>query len=180
MRVQHIALLVVLSACAFGQKVKIDYDKEADFRKIKTYTWVRGTPVPGPAMDAYIHTSIDQELKNHGLKKVPPEEADVFITYYAIGNTNFSVSGLDDPLFASVGGVPLDNWTVWYSGPAFATAARYIRKGSLSLHMFDKSKHRLIWAATAEGTVNERMDKRLDQLDKVTTRMFKDFPPTGK
>jgi hypothetical protein len=172
--------VVLLSAAAFCQKVKIDYDKEEDFTKIKTYTWVRGAPVPGPAMDAYIQTSIDQELKNHGLKKVEPQMADVFITYFAAGKTNFNVSGLDDPLFASVGGVPLDNWSVWYSGAPFASTARHVRKGSLSVHIFDKSKHKLIWAATAEGTVNERMDKRLDQLDKLTTKMFQDFPPVAK
>lgn len=180
MRAGPILLSLLLSISALAQKVKVEYDKDEDFSKINTYTWVRGMPVPGPAMDGYIQSSIDYDLKNWGWKKVAPDEADVFITYYAVGNSDFSVSGLDDPLFSSIGGVPLDNWTVWYSGPAFASTARFIRKGSLSVHMFNKSKHRLIWTATAEGTVKERMDNRLDQLDKITTKMFKDFPPARK
>jgi hypothetical protein len=180
MRFRSVLLLCLLSIPALAQKVKIEYDKDEDFSKVKTYTWVRGRPAAGLAMDAYIQTSIDQDLKRHGLTRVSPEQADVFITYYAIGNTDFSVSGLDDPLFASVGGVPLNNWSVWYSGASFATTARYIRKGSLSVHIFDKAKHRLIWTATAEGTVKEKMDKRLDQLDKITTKMFENFPPAAK
>jgi hypothetical protein len=180
MRFRSVLLLCLAAIPSFAQKVKIEYDKDEDFSKVKTYTWVKGRPVSGPAMDAYIQTSVDQDLKRQGLTKVPPEQADVFITYYAIGNTDFSVSGLDDPLFASVGGVPLNNWSVWYSGASFATTARYIRKGSLSFHVFDKAKHRLIWTATAEGTVKEKMDKRLDQLDKLTTKMFENFPPSAK
>ena len=143
MRFRSVLLLCLAAIPSFAQKVKIEYDKDEDFSKVKTYTWVKGRPVSGPAMDAYIQTSVDQDLKRQGLTKVPPEQADVFITYYAIGNTDFSVSGLDDPLFASVGGVPLNNWSVWYSGASFATTARYIRKGSLSFHVFDKAKHRL-------------------------------------
>lgn len=180
MRTRLLLFSLMLSVSASAQKIKIDFDQEADFGKLSTYTWVKGRPVPAPGMDAYIQSSIDQDLKKSGWKKVSPEQADAFITYYAAGNTDFSVSGLDDPLFSSVGGVALDNWTVWYSGPSFASTARFIRKGSLSVQIFDKSKHRLIWTATAEGTVKERMDKKLDQLDKVTTKMFKDFPPQRK
>ena len=179
MRTYLLAIILLLTGSAFAQKVKIDYDKNTDFANAKTYTWVRGMPVAGKAMDSYIMASIDQELERAGLKKVDPKDAAVFITYYAAGESDFNVSGLDDPLFATVGGVPLTDWTVWYSGVPFAGSARYIRKGSLSVQIFDKAKHKLIWNAVAEGTVKNRMDQRLDQLDKLTTKMFKDFPPKG-
>lgn len=172
--------VLLLSTCAFAQKVKIDFDKATDFAKVKSYAWVKGMPVPGPAMDAYIMTSIDQELKNHGMTKLPPEKADVFITYYAAGNTDFNITGLVDPTFVTIGGVPPTSWSVWYSGVPYGSSARQIRKGSLSVQLFDKVQHKLIWNAVAEGTVKEKMDKRLDQLDKITTKMFQDFPPTQK
>jgi len=178
MRFRLTLFALLLPWLAFGQNVQVEFEKNADFNKLKTYTWVRGMPVSGQMMDAYIQTSIDQELKNKGWTKVLPEEAKTFITYYAAGQTDFNVTGLDDPLFASVGGVPLNNWSVWYSGASFAGAARHIRKGSLSVQLFDKGEHKLIWVATAKGTVNEKMDKRLDQLDKITTKMFVNFPPT--
>lgn len=167
----------LLCAPAFAQKVRVEYDEKTDFSRLKTYTWVRGNPVPGPAMDAYIKSSIDVEMKNHGWTKTAPELADTFMTYYAAGSSDFNVTGLDDPLFSSVGGVPLNNWSAWYSGATFAGSARNIRKGSLSVQLFHKAEHRLIWTATAAGSVNDRMDKRLDQLDRVTTKMFQNFPP---
>ncbi|MDR4493986.1 MAG: DUF4136 domain-containing protein [Nitrospirales bacterium] len=52
------------------QGVYIDYDKEADFSKYRTYAWAQGTPTKNQLMDRRIVSAIDE----HDRKEFPDGE----------------------------------------------------------------------------------------------------------
>ena len=56
-------LTISFSIVAFGQKVKIGYDKRADFQKFKTYSWAEPmAPPTRPMLYTIVVDTIDYEL----------------------------------------------------------------------------------------------------------------------
>lgn len=78
-----LAFSLQIAPSAFAQKVSLKYDKSADFSKFKTYAWVQGTPVADPTLDLYIKGAVDGMLAKKEMRKVAPEQADIFLTYHA-------------------------------------------------------------------------------------------------
>jgi hypothetical protein len=70
---KHLLLLLTLfvfSAPAVAQKIKVDYDKSADFSKFKTFSWTRGAPPTNPLINQIIIDGVEQSLTAKGLTKV--------------------------------------------------------------------------------------------------------------
>ena len=63
--------VVVAFACAYGQDVHYNYDRDANFAAYKTYQWV-DLPgrVPDQLVDGAVKRSVDEQLARKGLTKV--------------------------------------------------------------------------------------------------------------
>jgi hypothetical protein len=63
---------LVTAACAYGQDVHYNYDRNANFSAYKTYQWVDipGGTVPDQLIDNDIKRSADEQLAQRGLIKV--------------------------------------------------------------------------------------------------------------
>lgn len=174
-----IFFLIVLSApFSLAQKVKVDYDKNEDFSKLKTYAWVRGTPVANPNWNGLIRDYIDSYLKQKGLQRVDDANtADALVTYHAASEGfDLELSQSSDPTYAMYGGQPLQGQTMWSTGTIDSGSAYSVHKGSLAVHLFDRSKHELIWSATATGAVQDQTKQKLKALDKIMAEMFAKYP----
>lgn len=108
-----------------------------------------------------------------GMKAVDPKDASVLITYHAAGSTDLNISGFEDPTYITTGGVPMPGQTA-------GSAARLIRKGSLSFQIMDRSIHKVIWTGTAKGTLKEKRSEQSEQLDKCLIKIFERYPPAHK
>ena len=82
---------------ALAQTVSLKYDKSVDFAKFKTYAWVQGTPVADPTLDLYIKGAVDGMLAKKELRKVAPEQADIFLTYHAATDGDVNANSFQDP-----------------------------------------------------------------------------------
>ena len=87
-------LLVVMAvslvpACG-GAKTTVDYDREADFSKYKTYAYEKGTPVDNQLMDQRVVAALETQMKAEGFQKVA-SNPQVYATYHAStqGKTQF-------------------------------------------------------------------------------------------
>jgi len=161
---------------AFAQKVSLKYDKSADFAKFKTYAWVPGMPVADPTLDLYIKGAVDGMLAKKAMHKAAPEQADLFLTYHAATDGDVNANAFQDPTSITTG-TALPGQTIWDSGPAMGASAGFIRKGTLSFEMFDRSQHRLVWSSRASVKLKEKRGERLDQLDQSMIKIFKGYPP---
>jgi len=69
-RVVLIALLVLGANAAWAQKVDVDWDRNVDFSKFKTYAWIESKH-PGKGLwNQRIIDGVDAKLAKAGLKKV--------------------------------------------------------------------------------------------------------------
>ena len=159
-----------------AQKVKIDYDKTADFSKFKTYAWVQGTPLFDPELDAYVRNSVADMLHHLGMTEAPVNAADILVTYHAAVDTDISVGTALDPTFAATGGTPMPGHSVWETSSGAAPA--HVSKGSLAFEILDRVKNQPVWTGVAKHTVKDTQHERRDQLQKALDKLFHTFPPT--
>jgi len=158
-----------------AQKVKIDYDKTADFSKFKSYAWVQGTPLFDPQLDAYVRDSIIDMLRHMGMTEAPVNQADILVTYHAAIGTDISVGTALDPTYAATGGTPMPGQSIWQTSSGAAPA--HVTKGSLAFEILDRAANRPIWTGIAKDSVKDTQHERQDQLQKVLDKLFRSFPP---
>jgi len=169
-------LLILLSASPlFAQKVRVERDKGMDFAKYKTYAWIPGTPAPTPMWDQLIVGTVDYELKRKGLERIEGSSAaDLLVTYHAAtSGTELRLnSHPGDPTYVMYGGMPMPGMTAWSTGSLTPSVAFYVRKGELTVHLFDRAEHKLVWVGSAKGEVGETSRKKIDQLNNTMAKMF--------
>jgi hypothetical protein len=52
-----------------------------------------------------------------------------------------------------------------------------VKKGTFSIHMLDPKRHTLVWSGNATSVVGRTAKNKIELLNKVFNKMFKDFPP---
>jgi hypothetical protein len=169
-----VALLCV--SLAWAQKVKVGYDKSADFGQFKTYAWIpRQTPATMPLLATSIQLDVDHELAAKGLRKVD-SDPDLLVTYQS-GVDAQSAAPAHDTGYTSTGGIPPPNSTMW-GGSLSAGSVQQVVKGTLAVSLIDARQKQTVWSGTAKAKIDyEKQSKLYDQVDKAITEMFKNYPP---
>ena len=166
-------LLLLTSTFGFAQKVKVEYDKAADFSQYQSYAWVMGRDAQRPGVHLAIVGAIEYALQQQGLTKTDEAKADLLVRYFAQPDMEFHV-GASDPTYSATGGVPMPGGTPWSSGvgPLPSSASR---KGTLVVEMFDRAHQRQVWRSTGSGTLKSHKDT-LDKIDSAVQKMFANYP----
>jgi Domain of unknown function (DUF4136) len=169
-------LFLLLGGAAWAQKVKIGYDKSANFSQYKTYAWIpRATPATNPVLAAIIDHDIDYELNEKGLRKVD-SNADLLVQSY--GGAGEVVGGYAaEPGYTGTGGYIMPGETMW-GGSLPATPVPQIMHGTITVDLVDARKKELVWRATAKGKMDyDKREKLLEQANKAVAEIFKKYPP---
>jgi hypothetical protein len=182
MKVLSVAFIcgTVLCGLSFGQKVKVGYDKSADFAKYKTYTWTDPAMPPlRPNLFAMVVQAVDSELASKGLKRV---EKGGDLTLVPAGGIDFGIaaSGGTPAVFSSTGPPPSINSTMWTGAEGGGQLMGAVPSGTLQLQFVDPTANQTVWS----GTVSEKLDieqkeKSLQLIDKGIVKLLKNFPPKG-
>jgi len=96
--VMSVLVSIAVTAASTGYtpkyRVKVQADKQTDFSKLRTYSWMPGHPASIEALDAEIVTAIERELGALGMRQVPSgDPADVVVTYASLTRTDVNVKG---------------------------------------------------------------------------------------
>ena len=159
---------VALATAAFAQHVAVDYDRAANFKQIKTYSWAR-LHTADPITDNRVKEAIDQELAAKGWSQLS-SGGDVALV--VVEQT--SVREQYDSLYNGFGG------RRWGGGMVDeTTTVDNYEVGTLIVCMFDGNSKQLIWRGTASGDVSDNSQKKIKSLAKVVQKMFKNFPPNA-
>ncbi len=166
------AALTLLSAPAFAQDVKTDFDKDANFAAIKTFTVKLGTSWNNPLSEKRVIAEIEQTLTEKGWKMADDQPDAVVVLHGATDkektlNTFYS-GGYGGYGWRGRGGMGM--------GTATTTTSEYL-VGTLVVDIFDAKSKELMFRGTATDELSDKAEKNLKKLDKATTKMFKDFPP---
>jgi hypothetical protein len=177
MKVQRTILtsvgIALLSATAsFAQQVKTDYDRGADFRQYKTYSWQK-VQTQDPLWVDRIKTAVNASLAAKGLT---PVESGGDVAIVAIETTQNQRTL--NTFYDGFGG----GWR-WRGGMGFGNATTTVdnyKVGTLVVDLFDTHTKTLIWRGSASDTLSDKSDKNIKNLDKGVQKMFDHFPPDEK
>jgi len=164
-----LAFLLVASVVR-GQELKVEFDKDRDFSKYKTYRFGEGeiiTPkdqqqVSEADIDKWIRTAITRELEMRGLTKV--DSASDLIVSFAAGTLSRSSMGDAGPM----GMTP---------GSQDRAYIRDYRQGSLIIDLNDKSNV-LVWRINATSDMSTTGGERM--IDQIVEMGFRKYPKPSK
>ena len=92
------ALLCASVAAAQTQKygVTVTAQKDVDFAKFKTYSWMTSRPASLKAVDAQIVAAVDGQLAALGMSKSASGPGDVLVTYSSLTRTDADLKSKRD------------------------------------------------------------------------------------
>ena len=181
MRVVVVPFLLLTAGAAFAQKVSVDFDKEVDFSKYKTYAFEAGTPTPVTLTNQRIEKAIEAQLAAKGLTRVE-SNADLTVVFHCAitERTQLSTSSLDGWDWGPGWGWGR-GWRRWGGGGGTSiTQVERIPVGTLIVDIGDLSNKRYIWRGTASKTISSKPDKNAKAIDETVRKMFEKFPPQGR
>jgi len=163
---------VLVPALASAGEVKKDFDASYDFSKVKTFATKIGTSWGNPLSEKRVVTEINQSLTEKGWKEAPEGTADAVVVLHGAGekqktlNTFYS-GGMGGWGYRGFGGG---------MGTATTTTSEYL-VGTLVVDIFDAKSKALTFRGTATDEISDKPEKNQKKLEKITDKMFKDFPP---
>ena len=170
------AALSFIGATAFAQDVKTDFDKDANFAAIKTFSVKIGTSWNNQISEKRVTDEIAETLTAKGWQRVEAnpdalvllhgatEKQKSLNTFYSGGYGGYGYRG-----WGGMGGM----------GTATTTTSEYL-VGTLVVDIFDAKSKALIFRGTASDEISDKPEKNVKKLDKASNKMFKDFPPGSK
>lgn len=150
-----LALAALVASPVYAQKPQIQWDKDFDFTKVKTFKWQQPASPSladtNPFMHKFIESEIEKELQNVGLMETTGDP-DVYVTYH--GSVDTEVQLRSTSFGYSVGSYGMGGWGAYgYSmGPTHTTTREVqTKKGTLIVDIVDPKEKQLVWRGTAAG-----------------------------
>src|SRR6266852_566953 len=177
---QVVLFLLLAARQSVAQKVSVDFDKEIDFSKYKTYAFTEGTPTPVTLTNQRIERAIEAQLAAKGLTRVE-SNADLTVVFHCsvTERTQFSTRSLD-----GWGGGPGwgwgPGWRRWGGGGTAITQVEQIPVGTRIVDIGDSSTRNYIWRGTGTGTISSKPEKNAQAINEVMKKMFEKFQPQEK
>jgi hypothetical protein len=173
MKQLHILFSVVMavllvSAFAFAQDVKTDYDHHANFAQYHTYSWAK-VQTTNPLWESRIEQAVDHALQAKGWQRVD-NGGDVALT--AVGSAQKRQEY--QTFYDGMGG-----WRWGGFGETVTQTVNY-PVGTLVLDMYDAHAKKLIWRGVSSDTLSTNPEKNEKKLDKTVDKMLDHFPPNEK
>jgi hypothetical protein len=166
----------------FAQKVKVGYDKSADFSKYKTYT-LKLPPAPNsrPLLYASVVGSIKNGIESKGLTSMD-EGGD--LTVIAAGSLDYGLNSDINPLADTCANcqapqVDVLKWAGFKPPPG--SAGKPQPKGTLKLDIVDRATNKEVWAGMVVQKLDaEKRDESLQKIGAAIEKLLAEFPPKAK
>ena len=165
MKKQWLLLVTLIASVAYGQDIKVEYDKKLDFTQFKTFRFGEGeviTPedqqvVSEEQMNKWVQAAVSRELEAKGLTRVD-SSADLTVSY-AIGAMARSDAGSVGPMGLTPGSMER-NYSRDYS------------QGSFVIDLNNRNNV-LVWRINATSSSDLRHGE--DVISEIVARGFKKF-----
>jgi hypothetical protein len=162
--------VLIAAAAAFGQQVKTDYDRTTDFSQYKTYSWEK-VQTQDQLWVSRIKEAVNSALTAKGWTEAPSGGNVAIVAIETTQNQQTL-----DTFYNGFGGG-------WRWGGGFGDATTTVdtyKVGTLVVDLFDANSKKLLWRGSSSGTLSDKSDKNIKELDKGVQKMFAHFPPEPK
>jgi len=168
------AALSFVSAGAFAQDVKVDFDKAADFTKYKTFAIKLGTSWNNPLGEKRVLAEIQQGLTEKGWTATTDDaKADAIVVLHGATEKQKSLNTFYSGGYGGYG------WRGGWGGGmgSSTTTVDEYTVGTLVVDIFDAKSKQLVYRGTATDELSNKPEKNAKKLAKASDKLFKDFPP---
>ena len=162
--------LTLLGTIALAQSVTYDFDRTANFSRLRTYAWTRGTELGDELNHARVVRSIESQLAAKGLSRVEPSaHPDALVAYHSTFDKNLQInafsSGFAGPRFGGL-----------RSGTA---TTQEVVTGTLVVDVMDAGTRAIVWRGIASGELDPaaKPEKREKNVNKAAAKIFENYPP---
>ena len=179
MMIRTLAAAAALCAAvpAFAQDVKVDFDKNANFSSIKTFSAKVGTSWNNPISEKRVLEEITQGIAAKGWTPVEESKADALVVLHGATEKQKSLNTFYSGGYGGYG------WRGGWGGgmgTSHTTVDEYM-VGTLVVDVFDAKSKQLLYRGIAQDELSDKVDKNAKKLAKASDKLFKDFPPgSGK
>ncbi len=165
------ATLLVLGslACASAPEVKVGWDKNADFKKYKTWAWKSDGSIRDKVWEKRFRDVLSDQLATDGVTQVDlGATPDLWAVVHARLSAETQVYSYD-PGWGY-------GWGVW--GPSY-TEVYQIPVGTILLDLVDVRQKQAVWQGKAHGYIstNKTNEEREEKLISIIAEMFAGYPP---
>ena len=168
--------MLMLPAIAAAQDVKTDFDKAFDFSTVKTYSIRIGTAWGNDLSQRRVLAEFDEAIAGKGWKKAAEGQSDIQVILHGATQTKHNATTFYTGMGGGYGGYRYGGMGV---GSAQTMVSEY-QVGTLVADMFDAKTKNLVFRGTAEDEISDNPEKNAKKLEKASSKMFKNFPPTPK
>jgi hypothetical protein len=165
-----IAMAICLATISFAQEITTDYDRNANFRQYKTFSFEK-IQTKDPLWVGRISSAISGGLTAKGLTQVS-SDGDISIVAIEMTKEQQTLNTFYD----NFGGGWGWHWGGGGLGEATTTTDTY-RVGTLVIDLFDTNTKKLIWRGSETDALSDKSSKNIKNLDKGVEKLFKEFPP---
>ena len=171
------ALLLVLSACSSVQ-VKSDWDPDANFAGLRTWTWQGATPaltgnprLDDPLVHKRIQSAIRAGLERRGYRFLAEGKPDFEVAYHV---------AIEQKLDAQTIYTGYGPYRGWGMAGAHTVVDSY-DLGTLMIDFITPTTNSVIWRGTAQSRIQELKtpQEREQRIQEVVDEVLDKFPPNG-
>lgn len=171
-------LIIFLSGCS-SIKVTADQDKDTDFSKYKTYSFLGWQKNSDQILNRFdmerMYDAFDEEFKKRGMTFVE-ENGDMAVSLFLVLSKETSTTAYTDHYGGGYGRYNRYGygWGGGYSTTTY-TESDYL-KGTLVMDAFDEASGSQIWQGIATRTVTEDPAKREKTIPQSVNALMSKFP----
>ena len=191
-RVFLVLIAVLIAGPAFAQKIYIDYDKEYDGSKNKTFAWSETKESSLAETEPSLHSLIINTIAGHitasGVEQVD-NDPDVYVTYHgstkeelSLDTTHYGygVGTMSYGRYGGYGGYYGRYYGGGYGGSSTTTVRSY-QIGTLVVDIWDAKTEKLVWRGIAANiTISENPHKLDKNIEKALKKMIKKWQKMKK
>lgn len=171
-----VLLSIWLTSTAVAQDVEYSSAPGTDFSVYKTYKWEKAETAkyPDGLVDQFIRRSVETELARKGLSKTDSDDADLYVVYQFANREDITWSTFTNEISWQGGA----NGLAGFRG-ATTNSTYVIRRGHLTIDLYDVEQKRLVWEAEATKAIKDKVDpaKVEGNFQKAIAKIFKKYPP---
>jgi len=158
-----IVLSLLLAAGHAHAGGKVEVQGTISPGQYESFQWVEGAPAQRTQAQDFIVAKVERELQAKGLTRGNGETTLQVATYVIVDR--HLMQDLESEA----------DWEYWIGVSTVDAFA--LRSGTLVVDLVDTAKDERVWRGVASGKVKDSLDRNLKVVDKLLTRMFRDFPP---
>ena len=173
-----VAAALSVSSSAFAQDVKVDFDKDANFGALKTFTVKLGTSWNNPLSEKRVIAEIQQGLTEKGWVPTDEAKADAIVVLHGATEKQKSLNTFYSGGYGGYGW--RGGWGGAGMGGTATTTVDEYTVGTLVVDIFNAKTKQLVYRGTATDELSNKPEKNAKKLAKASDKLFKDFPPGSK